>query len=218
MKQKNRIAVLGGGGRTGKYVVTQLLSQGYRLRLLLRNPENFQLESPDIEIVKGDALDAEAICSLIAGCQAIISTVGQRKDEPLVASQATLNVLKAMSEYGIQRYILVAGLNVDTPFDKKSEQTSAATEWMKTNFPLIHADRQKTYSILSASNVNWTLVRVPFIEFTDVRNKTMVSLEDCPGNKISAADIANFVSDQLSVDSYIKKSPFISNAEIVISC
>ena len=123
-----------------------------------------------------------------------------------------------MSEYGIQRYILVAGLNVDTPFDKKSEQTSAATEWMKTNFPLIHADRQKTYSILSASNVNWTLVRVPFIEFTDVRNKTMVSLEDCPGNKISAADIANFVSDQLSVDSYIKKSPFISNAEIVISC
>ena len=218
MNQKNRIAVLGGGGRTGKYVVTQLLSQGYSLRLLLRNPENFQFESPDIEIVKGDAIDVEAIRSLIEGCQAVISTVGQRKDEPLVASQATLNVLEVMSEYRIKRYILVAGLNVDTPFDKKSAETRAATEWMKMNFPLIHADRQKTYSILSASDLNWTLVRVPFIEFTDTKDKTMVSLEDCPGNKISAADIANFVIEQLSVDNYIKKSPFISNAEIVISC
>lgn len=212
MKQKNRIAVLGGGGRTGKYIVTQLLSQGYSLRLLLRSPEDFQLESPDIEIVKGDAIDFDAIRSLIVDCQAVINTVGQRNNERLIASQATLNVLKAMSEFGIQRYILVAGLNVDTPFDKKSEQTIAATEWMKMNFPLIHADRQKTYSILSTSDVNWTLVRVPFIEFTDVRSKTLVSLEDCPGNKIGAADIACFVIEQLSADSYIKKSPFITNS------
>ncbi len=212
MKQINRIAVLGGGGRTGKYIVNQLLSQGYSLRLLIRSPEDFQLKNPDIEIVKGDAIDFETIRSLIKGCQAVISTVGQRKNEPLIASQATLNVLKAMSECGIQRYILVAGINVDTPFDKKSEQTIAATEWMKMNFPLIHADRQKTYYILSTSDVNWTLVRVPFIEFTDVRVKTLVSLEDCPGNKIGAADIANFVIEQLLDDSYIKKSPFITNS------
>ena len=211
MEQKIKIAVLGGGGRTGKYLVTQLLSQGYNIKLLLRNPENFQLESPFIEIIKGDAIDAEAIRSLVEGCQAIISTVGQRKDEPLVASQATINVLKAMVEYGIQRYILVAGLNVDTPFDKKSPETSIASEWMKMNFPLIHADRQKTYSILSTSDANWTLVRVPFIEFTDARGETIVSLEDCRGKKISATDIATFLIEQLSDGTYVRKSPFIAN-------
>ena len=42
MEQKIKIAVLGGGGRTGKYLVTQLLSQGYHLKLLLRNPEKLQ--------------------------------------------------------------------------------------------------------------------------------------------------------------------------------
>ena len=211
MEQKNKIAVLGGGGRTGKYVLTQLLSQGYNLKVLLRNPENFQLKNPSVEIVKGDAIDPEAIRLLVQGCQAVISTVGQRKDEPLVASQATTNILKAMAVQGITRYILVAGLNVDTPFDKKSSETIAATEWMKTTFPTIHADRQKTYSILSTSDVNWTLVRVPFIEFTDTKGETIVSLEDCCGNKISAADIATFVVAQLADNSYIKKSPFIAN-------
>ncbi len=211
MKTKIKIAVLGGGGRTGRFIVTQLLSLGFGIKLLLRSLENFQLESPLIEIVKGDALDEEAIRSLAEGCQAIISTVGQRKDEPLVASQATINVLKAMAQYGIQRYILVAGINVDTPFDKKSPETTAATNWMKTNFPEIQADRQKTYSILSASKVNWTLVRVPLIEFTDISGEILVSLKDCLGSKISAHDIATFVIDQLSEDSYIKKSPFIAN-------
>jgi putative NADH-flavin reductase len=211
MEQKNRIAILGGGGRTGKYILTQLLSQGYSVKVLLRSPENFQLESPLIEIVKGDAIDPEAIRSLVQGCQAVISTVGQRKDEPLVASEATKNILRAMTEYGIKRYILVAGLNVDTPFDKKSPETIAATEWMKTTFPTIHADRQKTYSILSTSDVNWTLIRVPFIEFAETQGETIVSLEDCRGNKITANEIATFVIGQLSDDTYVKKSPFIAS-------
>lgn len=211
MKKNIKIAILGGGGRTGKYLVAQLLSQGYSMKLLLRNPENFQIDDPLIEIIKGDALDSNAIGTLVEGCQAIISTVGQRKDEPLVSSQATTNILKSMAECGIKRYILVAGLNVDTPFDKKSPETKIATEWMKTNFSVFHDDRQKAYSILSKSSVNWTLVRVPFIEFTDVRGEIIVDLEDCPGNKIGAMGIATFLVKQLSDKQFIQKSPFIAN-------
>lgn len=211
MITNNKIAVLGGGGRTGKYIITELLRQGYGIKALLRNPETFEFTSPSIEILKGDALEPNAILSLTEGCQAILSTIGQRKDEPLVGSQATINVLNAMAEHNMQRYILVAGLNVDTPFDNKSPAIRAATEWMKASFPEIHADRQKTYSILSASNQNWTLVRVPLIEFTDTQGKIMVSLEDCMGNKISAGDIATFVIQQLTDDAYSRKSPFIAN-------
>ena len=211
MKKNIKIAILGGGGRTGKFLVTQLIDQGYNLKLLLRNPENFTIESPLIEVLKGDAIDAESIRFLVQDCQAVISTVGQRKDEPLVFSQTTVNVLKSMAEFGIKRYILVAGLNVDTPFDNKSSKTSTATEWMRTNFPRPHADRQKTYSILSESSVNWTLVRVPLIEFSNIRGQIIVNLEDCKGDKISAADIATFLIEQLSDDKYFKKSPFIAN-------
>jgi len=210
MKQHTKIAVLGGGGRTGKYLVTQLLLQGYSLKLLLRHPEDFAIQHQSIEIMKGDAIDPEAIRLLLEGCSAIISTVGQRNNEPLVSGRSTVNILKSMAFYGIQRFILLAGINVDTPFDKKGIETNMATEWMKTNFPLIHGDRQKTYSLLTTSDVDWTFIRVPFIEFTDSDDEITVSMEDCHGNKISANSIASFMTGQLSDRTYYKKSPFIS--------
>jgi hypothetical protein len=145
------------------------------------------------------------------GCQTIISTIGQRKDEPLVSGAATLNILHAMGKLNMKRYIAVAGLNIDTPFDKKGVETSAATKWMSTNFPDIQADRQKAYSILASSNTDWTLIRVPFIEFTEVEGTVAADLKDCPGKKITAQDIAIFIVQQLTDNRYLREAPFIAN-------
>lgn len=211
MKQQIRIAVLGGGGRTGKYLVNKLIDRGFQIKLLLRKPEEFQITSPLIEIINGDATDPEAIRNLVQGCQAVISTVGQRPGEPLVASRAVINVLDAMNEFGLKRFISLAGLNVDTPFDRKSAETSMATEWMKTNFPEIHADRQKAYAFLAECTLDWTLVRVPFIEFVDAPGELAVNHEDCPSNKINAGSLAVFLADQLFDETYIRKSPFVAS-------
>ncbi|RZJ49200.1 MAG: NADH-flavin reductase [Flavobacterium sp.] len=205
-----KVAVLGGGGRTGKYLVNQLLVQGFSIRLLLRKPENFKIQNPQIEIIKGDAIDENSINLLLEGCDAVMSTIGQRPGEPMVASAATINILKAMNVYNIKRYILLAGLNIDTPFDKKSEKTILATNWMKTNYPEIQKDRQFTYNLLVNSDVDWTQVRVPFIEFTDESSELSVNLEDCFGDKISAFDIAGFMIKEIVNPKFIRKSPFIS--------
>ncbi|OIV42289.1 NAD(P)-dependent oxidoreductase [Flavobacterium johnsoniae] len=210
MKNISKTAVLGGGGRTGNFLVNQLLEQGFSLKLLLRNPENFQIQNTNIEIIQGDALDFESIKSLLKDCQAVVSTIGQRKDEPLVAGQVTKNVLKAMKAYNIDRYVLLAGLNIDTPFDKKSPKTVMATDWMKTNFPIIQEDRQKAYDLLEESDVNWTQVRVPFIEFSDESSEIAVSLEDCLGDKITAFDISRFMIKEMTESNYSRQSPFIS--------
>ena len=210
MNNINKTAVLGGGGRTGTYIVNQLLKQGFSIKLLLRNPESFSIQNDQIEIIKGDALDLEAVQLLLQDCQAVISTVGQRKDEPLVAGLATKNILEVMNRYGIDRYILLAGLNIDTPFDKKGIKTQMASDWMKTNFPLIQEDRQKAYKLLEESTVTWTQVRVPFIEFTNSSSEIAISLEDCLGDKINAHDIAAFMIREMQESKYSRKSPFIS--------
>ncbi|MCC9062241.1 NAD(P)-dependent oxidoreductase [Flavobacterium piscisymbiosum] len=210
MKTIYKVAVLGGGGRTGNYIVKQLLKKGLSIKVLLRHPKNFTIQSSQIEIIKGDALDIESIKLLLKDCQAVISTVGQRKDEPLVASSATNNILKVMSDYGIERYVLLAGLNIDTPFDKKSTKTQMATDWMKTNFPLIQEDRQKAYDLLVESAIDWTQIRVPFIEFTNVSTEISVNLEDCLGDKISAFNIADFMIQEIIDSKFSRQSPFIS--------
>jgi putative NADH-flavin reductase len=210
MKNISKVAVLGGGGRTGNYLANQLLKKGFSVKLLLRNPEKFEIQNSKIEIIKGDALDFESIKVLLEDCDAVVSTIGQRKDEPLVASAVTKNVLKAMKEYNINRYVLLAGLNIDTPFDKKSSKTIMATDWMKANFPIIQEDRQKAYVLLEESDINWTQVRVPFIEFSNDSSEIAVDVEDCLGDKISAFDIAVFMTKEMVESNFSRQSPFIS--------
>ncbi|MBL0736413.1 NAD(P)H-binding protein [Flavobacterium sp. GN10] len=210
MKNISKVAVLGGSGRTGKYLVNQLLENGFSVKLLLRNPDDFTIQNSKIEIIKGDAINEESINVLLKNCQAVLSTIGQRLGEPMVASQTTKNILKAMDKYGIQRYVLLAGLNIDTPFDKKSPKTITATDWMKTNFPEIQKDRQLTYDLLVDSKIDWTQVRVPLIVFSEDSSEISINLEDCLGDKITASDISRFIIKEMIESNYIRQSPFIS--------
>jgi putative NADH-flavin reductase len=213
MKQTIKIAVIGGTGKSGKYLVNQLINQGFQFKILVRNPEHFQTNNPNIEVIYGNVTDYHSIYELLKDCQAVISTLGMGipPSEPTIFSQSTSNVLKAMNSLNIKRYIVTTGLNVDTPLDKKSTKTAFATEWMKNTFPLSTADKQLEYKILSTSNVDWTLVRLPLIELTEERNPVTSNLEDCQGDKISAIDLANFLIEQLTSETFIRKAPFIYN-------
>ncbi len=82
---------------------------------------------------------------------------------------------------------------------------------MKNNYPKTTADKQKEFELLSESDIDWTLVRLPLIEMTDEKSEWKASLEDCLGEKISATDLADFLIGQLFEEAYIKKAPFIAN-------
>src|SRR6478735_290596 len=138
MKQNIKIAVIGGTGKSGKYLVKQLIEQGVQIKILLRNPDNFQIKSTLIETVVGNVADYESVYSLLKDCQAVISTLGMGipASEPTIFCQASTNVIQAMKVLNITRYIVTTGLNVDTPLDKKSAKVVFATDWMKKNFPV----------------------------------------------------------------------------------
>ena len=213
MKSNIKVAVIGGTGKAGKYLIKQLISQGFQLKALIRNPENFIISNPLVEAVQGDAADYSAILELLKGCDAVISTLGLGipASEKNIFSTTTTNILRAMQHYNINRYIVITGLNVDTPLDNKNPKTKFATDWMYTNYPLTTQDKQLEYSILAESTVDWTLVRLPMIEQTDTECEIQINMEDCPGDAISATALAVFLIHQLSDDHYIQKSPFIAN-------
>ena len=213
MEQTIKIAVIGGTGKSGKYLVRELLKQGFRLKLLLRasSTRDSTLNHPLIEIIEGNANDYQAIRSLVEGCQAIISTLGLGipASEKTIFSQSTTHIIRAMNECNIRRYVVITGLNVDTFFDKKSPKSKFATNWMYENYPISTKDKQTEYEILATSNLDWTLVRLPIIEQTDARNAIKTSLEDCEGDKISATDLAHFLIEQLTDKTFIQQAPFL---------
>lgn len=211
MKGKIKVAVIGGCGKSGKYLVRELINRNIHFKLLLRNQQNFQINTPLAKIIQGDARNYAAIEALTAGCRAIISTLGQPKDEPPVFSQATSNIIQCLNESKYNRYVVTTGLQVDTPFDNKSVHNQLATEWMKEHYPATTADKQSEYDALTQSSLQWTLVRLPLIDLTAASSEIIISTADCPGNKISAASLAAFLTDQLFDDNYIKQAPFIAN-------
>ena len=214
MEQSIKIAVIGGTGKAGKYLVNQLLNQGFKIKLVIRNLDYFQLQSPLIEVIQGSVSDYNVVYQLVEDCQVVVSTLGlgQPNSETSIFSQSTKNVLRAMEACNIRRYIVITGLNVDTPFDQKSPKTKFATDWMKTNYPLTTADKQLEYSVLVDSDLDWTLVRLPLIEQTEEKRGVLVSLEDCLGDKISATDLAIFLIEQLTDRTYVRQAPFLSNS------
>lgn len=211
MQQNQTIAVLGATGKSGKYLVNQLIDQGYAIRVLLRDPGTFAIDRARVEIVQGDARDYTAIYRLLENCNAVISTLGQRKGENPVLSLATTHIVQAMHERKISRYIVVTGLSIDVPGDRKSFRTKLLSRVMKWLFASVITDKQKEFSVLTASSVQWTLVRLPMIELTDETGKTAIGLHDCPGKKIRATDLAAFLIEQLSDSRFIQKAPFIAS-------
>lgn len=211
MKSITKVAVIGGTGKAGQYLLQHLINRGISCNVLLRNFSQLPVNVPNVEIIRGDARDYEAVDALVQGCQAVISTLGQPQNEPPIFSQATAHILRAMEAHRLRRYILIAGLNVDAHTDEKSLRTKSATDWMKTHYPATTLDKQAEYNVLIASKVDWTLVRLPLIELTGARKGVRVSLRDCPGETISATDLAHFLVRQLSDDQYHRQAPFIAS-------
>jgi nucleoside-diphosphate-sugar epimerase len=207
----NKIAVIGGTGKAGRYLVKQLLLQRFPVKLLHRKPDSLNFKEPLIETVKGDARDYAAINNLLEGCDAVLSCLSQPAGEPSIFSDATHNILKGIKAHNINRYITTAGLNVDTPFDEKSPTTQFGTNWMYQNFPVTTKDRQVEYQLLADSKISWTMVRLPLINQTDAISEIMVSLTDCPGSSISATNLALFMIKALHSDEYARQAPFIAD-------
>lgn len=206
-----KVALIGATGKAGKYLLKELLNQGYQVKVLLRKPESFTISHPNLEIVAGDIKDLDTTRNLLDCCDAVISAIGQPKDEPLISSIAAKNLIQVMDQNRISRYIFLAGLSIDLPGDQKSEANLQGSKWMKETFPIVMTDKEKALRYLQKSDIEWTMVRLPWIEETAEHRKLKVSLQDCLGEKISTSDLAIFVVQQLIDSNYLRKAPFIAS-------
>lgn len=212
------IAVIGGTGKAGQYLIRQLLQKGYPLRLLVRHPDKLYAQQPTlltstspVSVIRGDVLDPQALSALLSGCDAVISTQGSAL--PPNFSAATAHILNAMKAYHLKRYIVVTGLSIDIPGDVKSEWCRQASAFMRQQYPDTIADKQREYSLLTHSDVDWTLVRIPLLEQSPATGIYQVSLHDCPTARISAGDLAIFLAGQTEDSTYIRKAPFVASVD-----
>ncbi|TXR98560.1 NADH-flavin reductase [Bacillus sp. SH7-1] len=211
MESTNKIAILGANGKAGKYLVKEALKKGYEVKILTRDSNNMTITNENIETIIGDARDFSSIRELLKGCQVVVNAVGQPKNESYIFSTVTKHVLKAMKEFKIKRYIVISGGSLNVTGDQKGMVNKIGATLFKLFLPKMMQDKYKELQTIQGSDVDWTIVRLPFVMEGRGIGKIKESLVDMPGMKIQNSDIAPFVIKEINSKRYVGKCPFISN-------
>lgn len=118
-----KIAVTGGTGFVGGYVVNALLRAGHDPRILSRNPDAARSRfNRPVSAVAGDVSDGAALGRAFSGCDAVVHLVGIIDESEgltfdAVHRQGTENVVEAMKKTGVRRLLHMSamGSSADAP-------------------------------------------------------------------------------------------------------
>lgn len=123
-----RIFVTGASGFVGSFTVRALLAAGHRPRALVRDPGKaakvlraIGVDPEDVEFVRGDMLDADAVPEALAGCDAAIhaaaaiGVTGAAGDLVDVNVRGTRNVVGGAVEQGLAPVVHVSTVGVFVP-------------------------------------------------------------------------------------------------------
>src|SRR5258707_15287003 len=214
------IAIFGASGATGTLLTQRCLAAGYNVRVLLRTPEKFPLRD-QVHVVQGSPFDLASVSQTIQGTDAVLSALGAKslKKED-VLERAVPRIIAAMqeslSEPNPVRRIIVLGSAgaLPTSLDKQP----AWRRWIVQNivyntflkWPV--ASQISQWNDLSHSDLDWTMVMPPMLTNGPARGIYRIDGEALPrnGSRISRADAADFMMQQIDSPQWIKKGVDLS--------
>ena len=207
------ITVFGATRGTGKEVVKQALAEGYQVKAFARSPEKLsELKHQNLNIIKGDVREREKVFEAVKGADAVISTLKHTKkgDEGSIAT-GTNYVIEAMKQYGISRLINMTGAGVKSPKDDRAPSDKIIGFLLKLMAGKLLKDSEDQASIIKSSNLNWTIVRAPFLVDGERKGDYQTGYFTMGfGKKISRADVADFMLKQIHQKNYLHELPFIA--------
>jgi uncharacterized protein YbjT (DUF2867 family) len=221
-----RITILGATGRIGSHLLTWALESGHQVHVLARNPEALPAgrplsalgaaargpAAPDaLAVTRGDALDAAAVAAAVAGADAVLSALGPRGAKaPGLLAGAAENTVAAMRKTGARRLICVSAAGAFITADPNPN-------WLvKQILPRVlarpFADVRRMEDVISASGLDWTLVRATRLVNTPLTGRYRVAPGYPPrgGGKISRADVAHFMATALTEDAWLRSAPSLA--------
>ena len=157
-----RVFVTGGSGFVGRWVVRELLANGYDVTCLVRDRDKLlrqltDAQKPRVRCVLGDLFDSDAINRAAEGCDAAIHLVGIIEENAFegqtfsrVHVEATRNVLIACESAGVGRYVHMSALGTRANAVSKYHQTKWFAE-----------------ELVRQSKMAWTIFRPSLIHGPD---------------------------------------------------
>ena len=208
-----KILVVGAAGKTGRLVVDRALAAGHQVVALVHSPEDEEKHPlpSGAEVIHGDVQNPTRLEHAMQGCTAVIDTLGGKtpwKATELEANAAKV-VLEVMARVGAKRLIVISVVGAGTSKD----QAPWAYEHilMPTYLRGAVKDKDAMEAEVSHSNVEWVLVRPPVLNDHEPTGSVRVVPTGEIAHKITRADLAQFLVDQLTSNQYLGQAVTVAN-------
>jgi putative NADH-flavin reductase len=186
-----RIAVFGATGRTGRPLVDQALERGDEVLALSRSPE--PALPAEVEVVKGDARDLDAVRSVVDGVDAVVSVLAiEAGTEPTtMLSDANRTIVDAMREEDVRRIVITTN---STVFSDRE---------IKDPYRIVAEEHRRNVAMLRGTTLDWTVLAPMMLRDGEPGELEAVVDGRASGKEISRIGLAAAVLDAIDRDAWI---------------
>ncbi len=207
------ILILGANGRVGRKLVEYAAQSGFQVTALVRDASRFEPGHLVKQVVEGDATDPAVLDRILPGQRAVLAAIGTRDidQDVTVMTDMARNLIPAMKAHGVWRLVAVAGAGIlqDAPDHLRMEHPSFPRMFRK-----VSEDHYRTWQLLQASDLKWTLACPPFVPdgpFTG-QYETRGDYPPHAARQIYASDLADWMVKEMMNEQYLRARVGISNS------
>ncbi len=211
-----KLALFGATGSTGLHIIEEALKQGYVLSVYTRDAKKLAALAGKVEVVVGDLQDRDAIAKCIQGADAVISALGPNSfkvegDRPVMHGLS--NIMTAMRQLGVRRLLQVSTASYRAPQDGFALNSLAGVLFFKVMVRKAYDDIRATGALIANSDLDWTLVRIPFLKDGPANGKIDVGWYGRTklGSKLSRGNLAEFLVQQITDKKFVRAAPGIAD-------
>jgi len=205
-----KLTIFGASGKTGVELLRQALEKGHEVTAFLRDPARLPVKHDLMELVIGDVLTAENIADAVQGQDAVVCILGSNDlKKTNIRSTGTANIIKAMKQENIQRFIVVSAMGTG---DSWHTLSSTGKFLYATVLKSSREDHEAQETAVKESGLDWTIIR-PSGLTDEPRTGGYEVGENIPAktSRIARADVADLILKELEQNAFIGKAVTITN-------
>ena len=207
-----KILIIGATRGIGLQVLKQALAKDHDVTALARSPHKLTVEHERLQVVQGDILDGQAVGRATEGQAAVINCIGIMPTRKPVAvfSDGINNTLRAMRQNKVELLISVTGIGAG---DSRGHGGFFYDNIFQPLFlKTIYEDKDREETLIKDSQMNWIIVRPGFLTNGPMTGtyRVLTDLQDVKAGKISRADVAHFILNQLDSSEHLGQTPLLT--------
>ncbi|MCA6937682.1 NAD(P)-dependent oxidoreductase [Pectobacterium versatile] len=208
-----KVTLFGATGKTGRYLIAEGLKRGIELTIFARTGSLF--EDSNVRVIRGEFTDKEALKDAIQGADAVLSALGPtafKHPKALPITRAMQSIITVMKQENVTRLIAISTGTAADPDDGSDWRIRLPAWLIKIMMASAYQDIIALAKTIRASELDWTLVRVAFLNNNPASSYLNVGLygQTKHSMTLSREEVATFMFDQLFDGQFIKMAPGIS--------